>query len=151
MISLDGDTTFDPQSSARPEMTLGLTRGITRMLIDQGLAVLAEFPLVNQRRADLIGLSPKGEITIVEIKSCRADFEVDTKWPDYLDFCDHFFFGVSEGFDPTLLPDTEGMIIADAFGGDIIRDAVSRKLSAPRRKAVTLRFARLAALRATVR
>lgn len=130
---------------SRPDVTATVTRGIARLLCAEGYAVIAEMTLANGRRADLVGLSPKGLITMVEIKSCQADFEVDQKWPDYLEFCDQFFFGVDEDFPQYLLPDEEGLIIADGFGGDIIRPAIERPLAGARRKAVTLRFARQAA------
>jgi hypothetical protein len=141
----------DFETTARPDVTAALTRGIARMLHDQGCAVLAEMRLGNGRRADLVGLCPKGLLTLVEIKSCRADFDVDTKWPDYLDFCDHFYFGVAEIFPQDLLPEDEGLIVADGFGGAVLRPAQPRKLAAARRKALTLRFARQAAFAASGR
>ena len=132
-------------ATPRPDVTLALTRGIARMMPDMGLAVLAEFKLPNGRRADLAGLCPKGMLTIVEIKSCREDLAVDTKWPEYKDYCDRFFFGVSEVFPFEMIPEEEGLIVADAFGGAILREAAEDKLAGARRKAVTLRFARQAA------
>lgn len=133
------------EAGIRPEVTAKLTRGVARLLTQMGCAVLAEMRLANGRRADLMGLCPKGTLTLIEIKSCKADFEVDTKWPDYLDWADRFFFAVDEDFPHDLLPPHEGMIIADGFGGEIIRPSQDRKLSGARRKAVTLRFARQAA------
>jgi len=132
----------------RPEITAALARGISRLLIDHGLAPLLELPLANGRRADIAGLSPSGEIWIVETKSCLADFAVDQKWPDYLDYCDRFYFGVTEEFPLDLLPVETGLIIADGFGGAIVRESAVKPLAPARRKAVTLAFARLAALRA---
>jgi hypothetical protein len=72
----------------------GIWRGVARRLIDEGQAALAELPLGNGRRADLIAIDPGGLITIIEIKSCRADFVADHKWYAYLDFCDRFYFAV---------------------------------------------------------
>ncbi|WOI53494.1 MmcB family DNA repair protein [Parvularcula sp. LCG005] len=145
----------DPSSlaalQARPDVTEMVTRGVCRILLNEGCAVLTEFTLANGRRADVVGLCPKGIITIVEVKSCRADFEVDAKWQDYLDYCDRFFFAVDECFPREILPDEEGLMIADGFGGATLRPTVDRKLAAGRRKAVTLRFARQAAFAATGR
>ena len=132
---------------ARPDVTLALTRGVDRLFRDLGLAPLTEFRLANGRRADLAGLDRGGRLIIAEVKSCEADFTADGKWTDYLDFCDAFYFAVSETFPRALLPSGEGLIIADGFGGAIVRDAVERPLVAARRKAVTLRFARQAASR----
>jgi hypothetical protein len=135
------------EPTSRPEITALLARGVTRLLLDHDVAPVLELPLANGRRADLCGLSPKGEIWIVETKSCLADFAVDSKWPDYLDYCDLFFFAVTEDFPRHLLPETAGLIVADGFGGAILRESPVRTLAGARRKAVTLQFARLAAQR----
>ena len=68
--------------------------------------VLAEVPLANGRRADLIGLDRAGSFTLVEVKSGRADFQADHKWPEYLEFCDRFYFAVAHDFPNELLPAT---------------------------------------------
>lgn len=124
-----------------------LLRGVARAMIAADRAVLAELPLANGRRADLVAIDRAGEVTLVEIKSCRADFLADRKWPAYLEYCDRFYFAVGGGFPLDLLPAGEGLILADRFGGEIVRAARLRPLSAARRKAVLLRFGRLAALR----
>lgn len=133
---------------SRPDQTLILTRGVVRLFIDLGLSPLTEFTLANGRRADVVGLDRQGRLTIAEVKSCQADFECDSKWPDYLDFCDRFYFAVDPSFPMQLLPETEGLILADAYGAMIKKPAEDRPLAAARRKAVTLRFARQAAQRA---
>ena len=143
---MSDDTPDEP--TTRPEITLALARGISRMLIDLGLTPLLELPLGNGRRADIVGLASGGELWIVETKSCLADFAVDQKWPDYLDDCDRFFFGVTEDFPRELIPDECGLIVADSFGGAVLRDSPLRPLAGARRKAITLSYARLAALRA---
>ncbi len=137
-----------PAPRIRPDITAALTRGVTRLFVDLGFMPLPEFTLVNGRRADLMGLDDGGRFIIAEIKSCRADFEADGKWADYLDYCDAFYFAVAADFPQELLPEEEGLIIADAFGGAILRAGVERPLAAARRKAVTLRYARQAASRA---
>jgi hypothetical protein len=132
---------------SRPAITALLARGITRMLLEHGLAPAPEVPLANGRRADVMALTASGEIWIIETKSCLADYACDEKWPDYLDYCDRFYFGVTEEFPRHLIPEDAGLIVADAFGGAILRDSVLRPLAGARRKAVTLHFARLAAHR----
>jgi hypothetical protein len=132
----------------RPEVTALLARGVSKLLIDHGLAPVLELPLGNGRRADIVGLTPQGELWIVETKSCLADYACDAKWPEYLAYCDRFYFGVTEDFPRDLIPEEAGLIVADGFGGAILRESVVRPLAGARRKAVTLTFARLAALRA---
>jgi hypothetical protein len=97
-----------------------------------------------------MGLTPSGEVWIVETKSCLEDFAVDDKWPDYIDYCDRFFFGVTDVFPRERIPQEVGLIVADAFGGAILRQCETRPLAGARRKAVTLHFARLAAQRLTI-
>lgn len=133
---------------SRPGVTALLARGVSRLLIDHGLAPLLELPLGNGRRADIVGLAPGGELWIVETKSCLADYACDAKWPDYLAYCDRFYFGVTADFPREIIPEEAGLIVADGFGGAILRESVVRPLAGARRKAVTLSFARLAALRA---
>jgi hypothetical protein len=120
-------------------------RGVARALSAAGQAVLPEVPLANGRRADLLALDRSGTITLVEIKSSRADFIGDRKWQEYLDYCDRFYFAVAPGFPLELLPPDEGLILADRFAGEILREARLRCLSAARRRAMLIRFARASA------
>ena len=117
------------------------------MLREAGFAVLPEFTLASGRRADLAALGARGEIWIVEIKSSQQDFFSDGKWHEYWEFCDRLYFACTPELDATILPDEAGLIIADSWGGEIIRHPAEAPLSAARRKAVSLQFARAAALR----
>ncbi len=131
--------------------TRRITLGAIWVLHSLGISVIDEFPLGNGRRADIAGLDRSGNITIVEVKSSRADFRSDRKWQQYLDYCDRFFFAVDPEFpltlldEPSSLPDQTGIIVADQFGGDVLREAPLRKIVPARRRGETLRFARLAA------
>ncbi len=132
---------------SRPETTLSVTRGAARLLADMGYAPLLEVGLPNGRRADVMALGRKGDIVIVEVKSGPEDYRVDRKWPEYAPFCDAFFFAVSPEFPQALLPDHPGLIVADGFGGAVVRDAVLTPLAPARRKALIVAFGRLAAMR----
>jgi hypothetical protein len=123
----------------------GVQRGVRRLFAQLGHVTLPEFTLANGRRADIIALAPDGQVTIVEIKSSVADFRADQKWPDYEDFCDRFYFAVPETVPFDILPADRGLIVADSFGAAILRDPRHHPLAGARRKAVTLRFAHLAA------
>ena len=124
-----------------------LARGVCRELLARGLTPLTEFPTKAGQRMDVCALDPSGEIWCVEVKSSRADFTSDRKWQGYLEWCDRFLFAVPEGFPDEILPFDHGLMRADAYGAEIIRPASEVRLSAARRKAITLRFARLAAER----
>lgn len=128
-------------------------RGVCRLFHHMGLATLAEVPLRNGRRADIVAVDAKGVLTIVEIKVSLADLKGDAKWPDYLDFCDRFFWAVSPAIPAALLddeafrPDLAGLIVADRFDATVLRDAATTPLSAARRRTEVLRFGRCAASR----
>lgn len=124
-----------------------ILRGVQRMLKAHGMESLAEVVLANGRRADVMALSASGDIWIVEIKSSIADFRADSKWPDYRDYCDRLWFAVSPEFPNDILPAGTGLILADRYDGEIVREAPEDRLTAARRKAVTLAFARVAAAR----
>ncbi|MEO1043267.1 MAG: MmcB family DNA repair protein [Pseudomonadota bacterium] len=141
---------FSPAPDPRPDVTAAVTRGASSLLVDMGYAPFTELTLPNGRRADITGLSDKGTIVMVEVKSCRQDFEVDHKWPEYRAYCDQFFFAVNEDFDTDLLPQDEGLIIADGFGGAVIREAITSRIAAARRKSMLIRLARLAIFRTQI-
>ena len=136
-----------------PLVAQDVARGVTRLFFRQDMFALCEVPLPNGRRADMIALDAKGLITIVEIKVSRADLLGDHKWPDYLDYCDRFYWAVPAGFSlshfegAALGGALSGLIVADRYDAAVVREAPLRKLAHPRRKAETLRFARRAARR----
>ena len=134
-------------SFSRPETTDAVTRGAARLMISLGFAPLLEVGLPNGRRADILALGMRGEIVIVEVKSGLLDFKTDLKWGEYLPYCDAYYFAVAPEFPRHILPDDPGLIVADAFGGAVLRDAPTTALAPARRKALTLAFARLAASR----
>lgn len=138
----------DDGAGAQPESAgQRLARGVCRAFALRGLASLTEFTLKGGRRADVIALDDAGEIAIVEVKSSRADFVSDGKWSDYLAFCDRFYFAVPPAFPQDLLPADCGLIVADGYAAEVLREAPLAKLNAARRRAVTLRFARTASQR----
>ena len=128
-------------------VAVDISRGIQRLLVSLGYRSLTEFTLKNNRRADVIALNKQGRIIIVEVKSSAADFRSDSKWSEYLEFCDRFYFAVNTDFPQEILPADQGMIIADRYGGEILREAEDRKVNGTRRKTLTLNFARTAAQR----
>ena len=132
---------------SRPETTSAVTRGAGRLLTDLGYAPLLEVGLPNGRRADIMALGPRGEIAIAEVKSGPEDFLTDHKWAEYQPYCDAFYFAVAPEFPREILPEEPGLIVADGFGGAVLRPAPAVPLAPARRKALTIAFARLAAIR----
>jgi hypothetical protein len=132
---------------ARPDITLAVCRGACRLMRQAGHSVLLEVPLPDGRRADIVAVSRTGELTIVEVKSSLEDWRVDVKWPDYLDWCDQLYFAVPVGFPQALIPQEIGLIVADAYGGEMLRAAQRRPVAAGRRKSLLIDCARLASER----
>jgi hypothetical protein len=124
-----------------------LARGVCRTLEQLGYVSLVEFPLANGRRADILALGKTRDLLIVEIKSSVADFRADRKWSTYRDFSDRLYFAVPNDFPRALIPDECGLMVADAFSAAVLRDSSTMRLDASRRRALTMRFARLAATR----
>jgi hypothetical protein len=133
--------------SAQPTGAALMARGVCRAIGQLGYASLVEFPLANGRRADILALGKAGEFVIVEIKSSVADFRADRKWAAYRDFSDRLYFAVANDFPRVLIPEECGLMVADAFGAAVLRDGASTPLPPARRRALTLRFARIAAAR----
>jgi len=113
---------------------------------------MCEMPLPNGRRADLMAIGSRGELTIVEIKVAKSDLLGDGKWTDYLDYCDRFFWAVPPALAHILeeeryLPQSAGLIVADRYDAAVVRQAANRPMAPARRKSELLRLARRAARR----
>jgi hypothetical protein len=133
--------------AAPPPGAASIARGVARLLARMGMAVLHEVMLPDGRRADLMALAQGGEFWVIEVKSGPRDFLSDAKWPDYRAFCDRLCFAVDEAFPQALIPADVGLLVADAFDAVLLRDPPPAPLAGARRRALTLRFALLAARR----
>ena len=124
-----------------------VARGVSRLLMQEGYSPILEFTLPNGRRLDVAALGGDGAMLGVEIKVALADLRGDAKWPEYLDYCEEFYFAIPPDFPDEHVPPDTGLIVADRYGGAIIRPSTRTTLHASRRKAVTLSFAKVAAER----
>ena len=124
-----------------------VARGVSRLLLQEGYSPILEFTLANGRRLDVAALGADGTVMGVEIKVAVSDLKQDVKWPDYLEFCELFYFAIPPDFPDELVPPDTGLIVADKYGGAIVRPSPVASIHASRRKAVTLRFAKVAAER----
>lgn len=127
--------------------TAAVTQGAARLFVSLGHVVLREVALPHGRRADLLALAPDDSFVIVEVKSCARDFLSDAKWHEYRTYCDRLFFAVDPEFPQGLLPEDAGLLVADPFGGAVLREAPTHPLAGARRRMMLARFARLAARR----
>lgn len=124
-----------------------LQRGVSRALRQFDFVCVEELVPTQGLRVDVMALGPKGEVWIIECKSSRADFRADQKWQGYLEWCDRFFWAVDADFPVGLLPDGQGLMLADAYDAEIIRMAPETPLAPARRKVMVQKFARHAASR----
>ncbi len=129
------------------ERAMLVRRGVQRLMASHGAHVLPEITLAGGRRADLVALTPKGDLWIIEIKSSVEDFRVDRKWPEYRLHCDRFFFATHPNVPAEIFPEEAGFILSDGYGGEIMREAPEHRLKPHDRKAVMLRLARAGAAR----
>ena len=124
-------------------------RGVQRLLLQMGAHVLPELALASGRRADLVAMTRKGDIWIIEIKSSIEDFRVDRKWPEYRLHSDRFFFATHPDVPAEIFPPECGFIVSDGYGAEILREAPEHRMAGATRKALMLRIARAGAARLT--
>ncbi len=136
-----------PPDLRQSPTALAVARGTQRLLTTLGMTCVSELPLPSGRRADLVALGDNGAVWIVEIKSSIADFRTDQKWQDYRAHCDRLFFATTVEVPCEIFPPDTGLIVADAFGGQVVCDAPEHRLHAATRKTMLLTFARAAARR----
>ncbi|MGR3549554.1 MmcB family DNA repair protein [Pseudooceanicola sp.] len=146
MTETPPETAFDPTLLQPGQL---IARGVARLLASHDYWGLEEFVPARGLRVDVMAIGPKGELWCIECKSSRADYLSDAKWQGYLPYCDRFFWAVGPDFPVELLPEESGLIIADAWGGEIVRMPDEDRLSGARRKAMTQKLARDTARRLT--
>lgn len=129
------------------ERAMLVRRGVQRLFLEMGLHVLPELCLASGRRADLVALTRRGDIWIVEIKSSIEDFRGDRKWPEYRLHSDRLFLATHPGVPAEIFPEECGFILSDGYGAEILREAPEHRLPGATRKALMLRIARAGAAR----
>ena len=136
-----------PEDGRQSRVAREVCQGVRRMLRSKNLASVTELVLPDGRRADIMALGADGSLSIVEVKSCAADFRADAKWPFYRAHCDRLYFAIPLDVPPGLLPPDAGLIVADPYGAEVLREAPEHKLAGATRRALLIRFAQAAAER----
>jgi hypothetical protein len=134
-----------PPAGRQSETALMIARGVRRLLRARGFSSVTELPLTDGRRADIAAVNSDGEVWIVEVKSCAADFRADRKWRDYAACCDRLYFAISERTPADLMPKEAGLLVADPYGAEVVREAEMKRMAPASRRALLLRFAQAAA------
>src|ERR1700722_4554958 len=117
-----------PADGRQSETALMIARGVRRLLRARGFSSVTELALTDGRRADIAAVN-------------RAD----RKWRDYAACCDRLYFAISERTPVDLMPLEAGLIVADPYGAEIVREAELRRMAPASRRALLLRFALAAA------
>jgi hypothetical protein len=143
-MEMDEFRLFDGRQSVT---AASVQRGVCRLLAQMGYASVTELTLATGRRVDILALGPRNEIAVIEIKSSLIDYRTDAKWEEYLDFCDRFYFAVPPEFPREVIPEEVGLVVADRYGAEILREGPVTPLPPARRKKLTLHAARVSARR----
>ncbi len=130
-----------------PERSTAIRRATARLCLQLGWSPVHEVPLPNGRRADILALCGKGRFMCIEVKSGARDFLTDQKWPEYREYADELYFAVDLDFPQDLLPPETGLIVVHGRDAELLRPAPAHDLTSARRRALTHRFASLAASR----
>ena len=134
-----------PADGRQSATALMIGRGVRRLLRARGFSSVTELPLIDGRRADIVAVDAQGEVLIVEIKSSPADLRADRKWRDYAACCDRLYFAISRHTPAEIMPADAGLILADPYGAEIVREADLQRMASSSRRALLLRFALAAA------
>jgi hypothetical protein len=138
------------KASAMDKITAALranriVRAAMRHCALAGWAPVAQMPLPDSRRPDIIALTDDGSFVAIEVKSTVEDYLSDEKWQEYRDWCDQLYFAVDLDFPHEVLPEDVGLLVTDRLEVEVVREAPYVRLSPARRRAILHRFAVLAA------
>ena len=124
-----------------------LVLGVQALFYDLGYCSITEMRLSSGRRVDVIGLDRRGRFAVAEIKTSPTDLRSDKKWPEYLAFCDGFYFAIPVNFPIEIVPNETGLIVADQLGGEVLRPSQQHPMPLGRRNRQIMQFARTAGTR----
>jgi hypothetical protein len=125
-----------PPDGRQSETALMIARGVRRLLRARGFSSVTELGLTDGRRADIVAVNRDGEVLIVEVKSSPADLRADRKWRDYVACCDRLYFAISERTPADLMPVEAGLIVADPYSAEIVREAELQRMAPASRRAL---------------
>jgi hypothetical protein len=92
-------------------------------------------------RADVVAMNLRGHLIITEVKSCKADFTSDSKWPSYRAFADQLYMAWPKDFSQEL-PKGVGLLIPNTRGHlSAIRNATNVRVEGAVRKELIIRLA----------
>lgn len=121
------------------ERTKRLLKAVAGGFIKKGLSCHFEVGLTawGGRRADIVAMTTKRIITIVEVKQCWSDFQRDNKYPDYLEHCHKFYFAFPHDMWATYserllaaIPKGIGVIVLGTGGHtSILKNAKTREIT----------------------
>ena len=112
-----------PPDGRQSETALMIARGVRRLLRARGFSSVTELALTDGRRADIAAVNRDGEVLIVEVKSSpriSAPIASGATMPLAATGC------ISPSRSERrleLMPLEAGLIVADPYGAEIVREA----------------------------
>lgn len=80
----------------RRELAEHITKSVTNHYVKKVFSVHKEFGVGRRgaRRMDLLAVNMKGKFICVEVKTCRQDYTSDSKWHEYLPYCNQMYIAI---------------------------------------------------------
>lgn len=81
---------------SRKQRTEKVTAGVARYYINKKFSIHEEFGVGRRGkyRMDVLAMNMRGHLVCVEVKSCKADYTSDSKWREYLPYCNQMYIAV---------------------------------------------------------
>lgn len=136
----------------RKEIADGLKQAAASYLLKKGFACHFEIGLMRRGRlkADVLSINLRGDIVLIEVKSCPADYKTDSKWQSYLQYSNKMYFCFTEDCwkklpneAPALKKLGVGVLLLDTATG-YLKCAISsprRSMSGKVKRELTIRLA----------
>lgn len=95
LATLDQGT---PKFKVKPLTADQIKQAVARYWTEKNFAVHFEMGVCSYGtlRADVVALNMAARLVIIEVKSSVSDFRTDKKWQGYAQFCNQFYFAMTE-------------------------------------------------------
>ena len=122
-----------------------ILRNTMRFLSNKGYKMITEFALPNKKRVDLIGINREKKVIIIEVKSNFMSIKKDKKWENYLNYCNLFYFALSEVPEKFKFKKKIGFIKSTRLETKIVKDCEYIKMKKLKKNKIIFNFAASAA------
>lgn len=83
---------------SRPQRTARITSALSRYYIKKKFSIHKEFGVGyrGKYRMDVLAMNMRGHMVCIETKSCKADYTSDSKWREYLPYCNQMYIAIDK-------------------------------------------------------